>query len=82
MIKELQQIIDSADPFLIEALSGKSIEELYHYLYKLDGDIEKIEKTRNSTWIQQTYETRRVARALYELSVLYHDDNKKGHSIV
>lgn len=82
MIKELQQIIDSADPFLIETLSGKSIEELYHYLYKLDEDIEKIEKTGNSTWIQQTYETRRAARALYELSVLYHDDNKKGHSIV
>lgn len=81
MIKELQEVIDDADPFLVEVLYQKSVDELYEYIHKLQLELERVERMNNPAWTERQKETIEVTSAIHQLKVLMSNENKKGHTI-
>lgn len=82
MIGKLQQIIDESDPFLVEAYEGKTADELYHIMTRLQKELSVIQKMRSVTWVDSQRTIITSVNAMYQLQMIKEDKVDGGHSVV
>ena len=82
LIKECHTIIDQSDPFLVEAITGKSITELCDYITKLSRELETVHPNNinRKTYYQNAITT---SMAVLELKQIQENsgDEVGGYSI-
>lgn len=80
-IAAAQAIIDESDPFLVEALHGKSSDEIFEYITKLQAELERINRMNNESWAANQKELIKTAHAIYSIRLMQEDTNKQGHIV-
>jgi|AntDeeMinimDraft_5_1070356.scaffolds.fasta_scaffold71513_2 hypothetical protein len=80
--KDCHLIIDASNPFLVESISNKNIEELSDYILQLYRELSTVHSS-NKTRQEFYANTIRTAEAFQELKRINDlEDNGKGYSIV
>lgn len=82
MIGQLQQIIDSSDPFLVEAYHGKTSDDLFEVISRLQREMATIQKMDNPAWVESQKTILRSVHALYQLRLIQEDKVDGGHSLI
>lgn len=81
-IRELQIIIDSSDPFLVEAIIDRSTKELEEMMTRLMREKEVI-PAENENWMRRQNDIIKTVSALISLRKAYDvDDDDGGISLV
>lgn len=65
--QKFQEVIDTADPFLVEALSNKSLQELFEYQEKFEKQYEVLTQMQNNDTVRMAVNTRKVIACMISL---------------
>lgn len=85
LLKQYQEVIDAADPFLVEAHADKTADELFHMIYELETRLDKVQKlvdNGNHQMIQGIQSSIHTLQAMYHKRVLLDADTQQGLSLV
>jgi len=80
-IRQVQLILDTADPFLIEALYQKTEDEILEQLERLNREYELIPKT-NIEWRKRHQAIIKTVQAMYQKHQINKNAPKGGLVIV
>lgn len=69
-IARLQNLLDAADLFLVEALHERTIDELQDRIFQLQKEILVIEASGNVNWLQNMQEILQTTQNMYDMKTL------------
>lgn len=69
-IARLQNLLDAADPFLVEALHERSIDELQDRIFQLEKEILVVEASGNDRWLQNMRTILETTQNMYDMKTL------------
>lgn len=83
LLKEYQEVIDAADPFLVEAHADKSSDELFEFLYQLEHRADRIRQMGegNRELLKGLEDSIVLIRTMYQKKLLLDADNRDGISL-
>lgn len=76
-LMRLQQILDAADPYLVEHFIAKDEDELLEQLERLEREKDVIPNNAQE-WLRRHQHTIDVARAMYQVKKINKGDPKGG----
>lgn len=77
-IRELQMFLDGSDPFLMDFLHNKTIEQLSEQLTKLQQEREVIAASGNRSWLSRHESTIEVVQAVFRLKCIAENDSERS----
>lgn len=65
--QRFQEVIDTADPFLVESLATKNLQELLEYQEKFEKQYDVLTRMQNDDTVRMAYNTRKVIACMISL---------------